>query len=110
MASTSSLRFLSILLLLLLFTSPFSSATSPDEDIHFSSTLNFPRIQAEKLIRNLNLFPKHALTAPVHDSLSGPKLVEKTFQLASLGDDGASVEELGHHAGYYRLPHSQAAR
>lgn len=30
--------------------------------------------------------------------------------MSELGDPGTSVENLGHHAGYYRLPHSKDAR
>jgi len=36
------------------------------------------------------------------------KIVEKKFSF--FGDSGPPVEDLGHHAGYYSLPHSKAAR
>nr|GMD24077.1 serine carboxypeptidase-like [Ipomoea batatas] len=35
-----------------------------------------------------------------------PRLVEKQLKLKLLGDSGATVEDLGHHAGYYRLPNT----
>ncbi|MFS8003611.1 hypothetical protein Hanom_Chr13g01215951 [Helianthus anomalus] len=39
------------------------------------------------------------------------KLVEKRFVFPNFVDSsGASVEELGHHAGYYKIEHSYAAR
>ncbi|KAK9126607.1 hypothetical protein Scep_015453 [Stephania cephalantha] len=41
---------------------------------------------------------------------SSSSIVEKRFTFYSLGDSGASVEDLGHHAGYYRIKHSYAAR
>ncbi|KAK1321362.1 Serine carboxypeptidase-like [Acorus calamus] len=42
----------------------------------------------------------------------GPRLIERRLDLEIRGDSGsdASVEELGHHAGYYRLEHTHAAR
>lgn len=42
----------------------------------------------------------------------GPRIVEKKLNLKVLGDIGSdvSVEELGHHAGYYRLEHTHAAK
>ncbi|RDX89530.1 Serine carboxypeptidase-like 49 [Mucuna pruriens] len=44
-----------------------------------------------------------------HDAGFVPgKIVEKKFSF--LGDAGPSIQDLGHHAGYYSLPHSIAAR
>ncbi|KAA8544133.1 hypothetical protein F0562_022145 [Nyssa sinensis] len=68
-------------------------------------------LMAKKLIRELNLFPKEDFNTAVSDSsVSAPRIIEKRFRLPYLGDSGASVQELGHHAGYYRLPHSKDAR
>ena len=42
-----------------------------------------------------------------------PSIVERSFRfpnIVSHSDDGASVEDLGHRAGYYKLPKSQGAR
>ncbi|KAK9158600.1 hypothetical protein Scep_005174 [Stephania cephalantha] len=75
-----------------------------------SATLVLPKSQAETLIRQLNLLPTDA--DPVLDDrsvLSDKKIVEKRFRLPNL-DEGVSVEDLGHHAGYYKLPHSHDAR
>ncbi|OVA17989.1 Peptidase S10 [Macleaya cordata] len=72
------------------------------------SSANFPTTQAEKLIRQLNLFPKDA--EAVDESVVAPKIVEKRFRFPNLADSGVSVEDLGHHAGYYKIEHSHAAR
>nr|GME18570.1 serine carboxypeptidase-like [Ipomoea batatas] len=69
--------------------------------------------RAEKMIRQLNLFPLHDLNrGPTHSpaGADSPRLVEKKLKLNLLGDSGASVEDLGHHAGYYRLPGTVDAR
>jgi serine carboxypeptidase-like clade 4 len=74
-------------------------------------TASFPKLQAEKLIRDLNLFPKEPFNSAAPDpSFAAPKIVEKRFSFPHLDYSGPSSEELGHHAGYYRLPHSKAAR
>lgn len=98
---TTALTFsLSLLVLSVL---AFSSATNH----------NFQEPLAEKLIRGLNLFPKQEVnivpTAPFAATKS-PRLVEKKITLPVLGDSGATVNDLGHHAGYYQLPHSKDAR
>jgi serine carboxypeptidase-like clade 4 len=66
----------------------------------------------EWLTRSLNLFPKDPVNV-VHDDQSVDfvpgKIVEK--KISFFGDsDGLSVENLGHHAGYYSLPRSKSAR
>ncbi|XP_058734967.1 serine carboxypeptidase-like, partial [Vicia villosa] len=66
---------------------------------------------AEQLIRSLNLFPKHS--ANIHgeysiDDFFPGKIVEKSFSFLA-SSNGTSVEDLGHHAGFYTLPHSQNA-
>lgn len=59
------------------------------------------------------MFPKDPINTQENDPhfVSG-NIVEKRFTFPSLADSesGSSVEELGHHAGYYRLPRSKAAR
>lgn len=111
MASYFSHRCLSFLLLLAL---PLASATSLDqEQPNLSSTINYPILQAEKLIRDLNLFPKDSVNIAVEDpSFSSSGIVEKSFQFPFIGrkSRGPSVQELGHHAGYYPLPHTKSAR
>ncbi|KAL2328549.1 hypothetical protein Fmac_021976 [Flemingia macrophylla] len=71
---------------------------------------NPPQSHAEKQIRSFNLFPKKPINI-VKDDHAGVipgKIVEKKFSF--FGDTGTSIEDLGHHAGYYALPHSKAAR
>jgi len=81
-----------------------------NNDILLSSTAS-SRLQAENIIRGLNLFPKSSINIPENDPrvLHG-NIVEKKFTFPGFDDSGYSVEELGHHAGYYSLPHSKAAR
>ncbi|ONI27672.1 hypothetical protein PRUPE_1G099300 [Prunus persica] len=71
------------------------------------------RLRGE-LIRAFNLFPKEDIniidgpdSSIFHDS---PRLVEKRFNLPNLVGSGVSVEDLGHHAGYFKIEHSHAAR
>ncbi|XP_020583403.1 serine carboxypeptidase-like 49 isoform X2 [Phalaenopsis equestris] len=70
---------------------------------------------AESLIRNLNLVP----AMPEIDGEEGfdndplqPRLVERKLNFDILGDAGSTVpvEQLGHHAGYYRLNRTHAAK
>lgn len=77
----------------------------------------FPRSAADDLIRALNLHPADASpplsTAGVQGALApAGALVERPIRLASLADSdgGTSVGDLGHHAGYYRLPDTHDAR
>ncbi|KAG2729778.1 hypothetical protein I3843_01G260500 [Carya illinoinensis] len=73
---------------------------------------NLPSVQAEKLIRELNLFPTHDLNViDGRDYAPQPKkLVEKPLRFPNLLGSGVPVEDLGHHAGYYNIEHSHAAR
>ncbi|XP_057726413.1 serine carboxypeptidase-like [Arachis stenosperma] len=91
-------------------TSP--SSINNSNDLHHVS-------RAERLIRSLNLFP----TKPANIIRGGVgddedenvfvpgKIVEKNFSFLSIADsDHPSVDDLGHHAGYYALIHTKAAR
>ena len=103
-ASPTTLFRMFFSLFLCLFTLPLSSLA-----IH--SNYN----QAEKLIRQLNLFPKHSINLVPNDdesslATSSPQIVEKQFNFNLLGDPGPSVQDFGHHAGYYRLPYTKGAR
>ena len=109
---------LSLLILLLSSPSPTFSirATRNDQNLLPSSTLNFPKKQAEKLIRELNLFPEHDININTGNNsaaaaaAAATSVVEKRLNLPVLGDSGATVQDLGHHAGYFRLPNTKAAR
>ena len=113
MASSTLFHILSSLFIFCLASS-FSYAAYPNNNqVSLTSTAYLPKLQAEKLIRGLNLFPKSSVNTAAagdHASVSAPKLVEKQLSLNPLGDPGPSVQEFGHHAGYYTLPHSQSAR
>ncbi|KAH1225366.1 Serine carboxypeptidase-like 49 [Glycine max] len=77
----------------------------------FTHKRDYPtQSQAEKLIRSLNLLPKDSVNIVKGDHVGfvPGKIVEKKFSLFC--DSGPSIEDLGHHAGYYSLPHSKAAR
>lgn len=77
-----------------------------------ASNFQFPAMQAEKLIKSLNLFPKHGanIRSRSESDLASP-IVEKPVRFPFLADSEPSVvTDLGHHAGYYRLPHTIDAR
>ncbi|KAG2245940.1 hypothetical protein Bca52824_085568 [Brassica carinata] len=112
--------FLSLLFHFVVFiacSSPSSSILLNDRSFEIS---NLPSSRAEKLIRELNLFPKLDVNViDVGDSPLAseeeevPSIVERSFRfpnIVSHSGDGASVEDLGHRAGYYKLPKSQGAR
>ncbi|XP_073001208.1 serine carboxypeptidase-like [Typha latifolia] len=101
---------LSLLLPLLLFSSIASSSLTPD-DLRLPSYASFPYTNAQKLIRALNLFPKDASPEPISATpdISENRIVERSFAFPSIAN-GTSVEDLGHHAGYYSLPHTHDAR
>ncbi|KAL6199862.1 hypothetical protein ACLB2K_029644 [Fragaria x ananassa] len=114
MASPFPCTFFSFLLLLLLpfLSSSYDPNSKPDQ-LHLSSPAFFPKLQAEKLIRDLNLFPNDEINTGAHynSSLDAPKIVEKRFKMPYFtAANGTTIAELGHHAGYYRLPNSHAAR
>ena len=114
MTSSTGLCRISVSLLLLTIISSFSSATYARNNIGLgsSSTAYLPKLRAEKLIRSLNLFPKKPIIRrSANDALFVPgKMVEKKFTFPNLCVSGTSIEEFGHHAGYYSLPHSKVAR
>ncbi|KAJ4725025.1 Carboxypeptidase [Melia azedarach] len=112
-AFPSTSTFFRIILSVFCLCSSFSYAARTNNKVSLTSPAYSPKLQAEMLIRGLNLSPKRAVnTAPpgASVSVSPNNIVEKQFSFNPLGDPGPSVEEFGHHAGYYRLPHTQAAR
>ncbi|XP_058199947.1 serine carboxypeptidase-like isoform X1 [Rhododendron vialii] len=122
MAKTLSHVFLSCLLLRLLLLSPLSSAirnqVMPKPASKSSPQRSFPKTQAQKLIKSFNLSPKHDINnggvGHVMDesSAGGLMMVEKPLRLPVLGEPAGnnSIQDLGHHAGYYRLPNTVDAR
>ncbi|OWM70229.1 serine carboxypeptidase-like [Punica granatum] len=106
-------RKLTSLLLCLLVASPFSSALLLDP--RFAGS-HFPSVHAEKLIRQLNLSPKEDLNVVKGGDGSsglagGKRIAERKLRFPNFGvGSGFSVDDLGHHAGYYKLDHSHDAR
>ncbi|XVF05745.1 hypothetical protein REPUB_Repub05bG0198600 [Reevesia pubescens] len=101
-----------LLSVFLLFSALSAKAVSPRKNqLHLSPTSSLVKLDAEKLIRGFNLFPKDAANAGIDDLKDETsKIVEKQFRFPVLSSSGPSVQELGHYAGYYKLPHSKAAR
>ncbi|OMP02416.1 Peptidase S10, serine carboxypeptidase [Corchorus olitorius] len=109
MASTfcQNLLFLSFFLLFASF-----SVKGNKHKLHLSPTSSQAKLNAEKLIRALNLFPEDDVNGGLNDfpPVETPKLVEKQFRFPVLDAAGPSVQEFGHHAGYFKLPHTKSAR
>ncbi|KAF2295630.1 hypothetical protein GH714_033352 [Hevea brasiliensis] len=104
--------------MLLLSLVAISRAKFPDDHHHLPLPRStFPSVQAGKLIRELNLFPAKDVNV-LRDGDAGlldgrNRIVEKRFRFPNVVDDefgGVSVEDLGHHAGYYKIANSHAAR
>ncbi|KAF4346613.1 hypothetical protein G4B88_003879 [Cannabis sativa] len=115
MASSHSLFIFVIGVLLFQFSYATLNDNNNNEDRHlsFSSSTYFPKRQAEKLIMDLNLFPDDDINVASHEFLfeTDKMIVERSFQFPHIANSATpSLQELGHHAGYYRLPHSQSAR
>ncbi|CAA7390845.1 unnamed protein product [Spirodela intermedia] len=97
---------------------PLLPASAVADDLRLPLDVRLPKAQAERLIRELNLFPRDA-SARTLDTLQDDnekRIVERRFQFPGLegtrngGLGDVAVEDLGHHAGYYRLAHSHDAR
>lgn len=99
--------------LILLLLTPLASTTTLSLD-----NPTFPSTDAKNMIRDFNLFPKQSINivedgddTVVRSSVADKKLVEKRFMFPDFVDlNGVSVDDLGHHAGYYQIEHSHAAR
>ncbi|XP_073155993.1 serine carboxypeptidase-like isoform X2 [Henckelia pumila] len=98
-----------------LISATFSLARTFNDD-HFSNLKSpKPESQAERLIRSFNLSPKHGMNNHVGE-VSGyrfdneSRIVERKIKLPFVLETRGSISDLGHHAGYYRIKHSKAAR
>ncbi|KAI3748587.1 hypothetical protein L6452_11759 [Arctium lappa] len=105
-------NFMILLPLLLLLLAPLASTTTLSLD-----NPSFPSTLAKKMIRDFNLFPERSINIVEDDaglrssSVQQKKIVEKRFKFPDFVDpSGISVDDLGHHAGYYQIEHSHAAR
>ncbi|XP_071932759.1 serine carboxypeptidase-like [Coffea arabica] len=67
---------------------------------------------AKGLIRGLNLHPRQGVNIVANDfaAANDSRIVEKPLKLNILGAPDPSVADLGHHAGYFNLPHTVGAR
>lgn len=106
---TPNMAQMKLLLLLLLVVLPsFSLAKISVLPSRFATK------QAEKLIQELNLFPKESDNIvdrdPFQTDDEGSRIVEKRFSFPNLANSSVTIEDLGHHAGYYKIKHSHAAR
>ncbi|KAL0436384.1 UNVERIFIED_CONTAM: Serine carboxypeptidase-like 47 [Sesamum radiatum] len=115
--SIFSHRILLLLPTLLSLVSSPAAAEVRIDNLLPPSTLQFSKRQAEKFIRELNLFPRNDVNIVEDDpAADAPKIVERRIQFPYLSyseagnSTGATVEDFGHHAGYYRLPHTKGAR
>ncbi|CAL5407910.1 unnamed protein product [Camellia sinensis] len=81
--------------------------------LRIPSNARLPSLQGEKLIRELNFFPKESINIVDPNDVSAapvaPRIVEKRFKFPNFADPDVSVEDLGHHAGYSTIQHSHAA-
>jgi len=98
----------SVAVVLLLWSPPSSSAATINDEI------------AKNLIRNLNLFPPHDInildTKPnveENQNSNNKIIVEKPLRFPNFSgkdEDGVSIDDLAHRAGYYPIQHSHAAK
>ncbi|CAN1182306.1 Serine carboxypeptidase-like 48 [Linum perenne] len=121
MASISSAAQLffnfSLTLFLVLFSS-FSSALRYPSSHQTQLGLSTEKIpaakgQAERLIRSLNLFPKHDANIVLNDQSAkdAPAINERQFSLnVTSAAPGPSIQQFGHYAGYYSLPNTKGAK
>lgn len=72
---------------------------------------HFPQGQAERLIKSLGLLPGAAEEEGLGPA-NGPGLFERRIHLDIEGDSGATVgtDELGQHAGYFKLKRTHDAK
>ncbi|XP_006657694.1 serine carboxypeptidase-like [Oryza brachyantha] len=125
MGPTRQSQFL-LLALHLLLVGDAAAAASPETFLRLPTsgrpvpTTQLPRSAAVGLIHALNLHPRDADASPSRrsaddDAAPAGTLVERPIHLAAMATGGgsgggSSVKDLGHHAGYYRLPNTHDAR
>lgn len=109
--------FLTFLLCIFLFSHfpPSNSKPVTNGPLSFSSSASLPTLTAERLIKGFNLMPTRDVNVIPEDGSEAPRLVERNFDLPAAIDrrdsgGSPSLQDFGHHAGYYKLPNSKAAR
>lgn len=113
----SRTTFLTFFLCIFLFShfSPSDSKSIKNDPLSFSPSASLPTLTAERLIKGFNLMPKSDVNVISKDGSEAPRLVEREFDLPAAIDrrdssGSPSLKDFGHHAGYYKLPNSKAAR
>ncbi|XP_010493406.1 PREDICTED: serine carboxypeptidase-like 47 [Camelina sativa] len=112
-ARTFTLPFLMIFI-----SSHFSLSTSKrilNDPYGFSSSASLSSLNAKMLINSFNLTPMYDVNVIPKGSPDAPRLFESQIDFpATLGvqnvSGGPSVQQFGHYAGYYSLPHSKSAK
>ncbi|CAI0452809.1 unnamed protein product [Linum tenue] len=103
------------LTLFLLFTcslaAPLRYQPSPSQ-LKLDSAKIAAKGQAERMIRSLNLFPKHEANVVFNDQSARdePRISEKKISLNVSGGPVPSIQQFGHYAGYYSLPNTKGAK
>ncbi|KAK8496176.1 hypothetical protein V6N11_056995 [Hibiscus sabdariffa] len=106
MDSTFPQNLLFLFLCLFVLFSAFSAKPIPQ-----ASSSSLATLEVEKRIKAFNLFPECDVNVVSNEvAVQTSKLVEKQFVFPVAGSPGPSARELGHYAGYYKLPHTFAAR
>lgn len=104
---SSSQSLPSLVFFLILLFSPIASVVGL-----LRAPPNMALISAERMIRDLNLFPNHPINIVDDEVAFSPeagKIVERRLRFPDSVDPNAA-EQLGHHAGYYKIEHSRGAR
>ncbi|XP_051113301.1 serine carboxypeptidase-like [Andrographis paniculata] len=105
--------------IILLLLSLVSSYAETNNNFSSSSILSTSKKESERLFKGLNQCPAELDNINVvGNDPSAPKLVEKTIRFQKLIDNRTdiasrrkiSIEEFGHHAGYFSLLHTKGAR
>ncbi|PKU80225.1 serine carboxypeptidase-like [Dendrobium catenatum] len=100
-----------LLFTIILISASFAAGDIGDEELTLPEDAGFPAATAEKFIRALNLLPNDP--SPQSSAVSANawpgSITERPLRLSSISGE-VSVDELGHRAGYYRLPHTHDAR
>jgi vitellogenic carboxypeptidase-like protein/serine carboxypeptidase-like clade 4 len=99
-----------LLVLLCLAAVAVAAAAAGEGGLRLPRDATFPAAQAERLIRALNLLPREEAGPGARGdgtSVAPGELLERRVRLPGVPD---GVGDLGHHAGYFRLPHTHDAR
>ncbi|KMZ69154.1 putative Serine carboxypeptidase [Zostera marina] len=91
----------------------FISASVIADALLLPPTVKLPNPRAEEVIRRFNLIPQDARPELIGDGdESGERIVERRIRFPGLDStgNGANLEDLAQHAGYYKIANSYAAK